>query len=144
MTVAEPLVDAARQLILSAPRLVWPARRRFLRMDMELRVEARSSDECVVVTPVGDVDLSNVARLREALHEQYLRPGADVVVDLDHVTFIDSAGLGVLIGARRRAYVVHGSLTLVCSQSRILRIFEITRLDRVFDVVSKHPAVEAR
>jgi anti-sigma B factor antagonist len=109
---------------------------------MELRVESSTAYGCAVVTPVGEVDLSNVGRLRDALNEQFLHAGADVVVDLDQISFIDSAGLGALIGARRRAHVVNGSLTLVCNQERILRVLGITRLDRVFDIVGSHPAIE--
>jgi anti-sigma B factor antagonist len=111
---------------------------------MDVRVETGAADGYAVVTPVGEVDLSNVGRLREVLNELYLRAGADVVVDLDQISFIDSAGLGALIGARRRAYGVNGSLTLVCSQERILRVLAITRLDRVFDIVDSHPAIEGR
>ena len=114
------------------------------RMVMELRVETRSSGEHAVVTPVGEVDLSNVGRLRDVLNELYLHTGTQVVVDLDQVTFIDSAGLGALIGARRRAYAVNGTFTLVCTQERILRVLAITRLDRVFEIVDSHPAVEDR
>lgn len=110
---------------------------------MEVRLDT-SSDGSSVVTPVGEVDLSNVGRLRDVLNELFLHAGADVVVDLDEVTFIDSAGLGALISARRRAYGVNGSLTLVCTQERILRVFAITRLDRVFDVVASHPAIDRR
>ena len=111
---------------------------------MELRVDTRSSGEHAVVTPVGELDLSNVGRLRDVLNELYLRAGTQVVVDLDQITFIDSAGLGALIGARRRAYAVNGSLTLVCTQERILRLLAITRLDRVFEIVDSHPALEDR
>ncbi len=109
---------------------------------MELRVETFSTSDGSVVRPVGEVDLSNVSRLREALNELFLHAGATVVVDLDHIGFIDSAGLGALIGARRRAYAVQGSLTIVCNQPRILRLFEVTRLDRVFEVTSTHRALE--
>jgi anti-sigma B factor antagonist len=111
---------------------------------MELQVDSRAVGDRTVVTPVGEVDLSNVGALRDVLDELYRQAAADVVVDLDRVSFIDSAGLGVLIGARRRAQRVHGSLTLVCNQERILRLFAITRLDTVFDVVASHPALEDR
>ena len=111
---------------------------------MELRVETRFAGEHALVTPVGEVDLSNVGRLRDALDEVFMQAGTQVVVDLDQITFIDSAGLGALIGARRRTHAVNGSLTLVCTQERILRIFAITRLDRVFEIVASHPAVEDR
>jgi anti-sigma B factor antagonist len=59
-------------------------------------------------------------------------------VDLDGVDFIDSTGLGVLIGALKRVRTHDGDLALVCSEPRILKVFEITGLLTVFAV---HPSI---
>jgi anti-sigma B factor antagonist len=62
-----------------------------------------------------------------------------VVVDLGRVEFLDSTGLGVLVGALKRLRGVGGELSLVCNQERLLKIFRITGLDRVFTL---YPTVE--
>jgi anti-sigma B factor antagonist len=62
-----------------------------------------------------------------------------VVVDLARVDFLDSTGLGVLVGARRRLENSGGSLSLVCPHERLLKIFRITGLDSIFDI---HGSVE--
>ena len=54
------------------------------------------------------------------------------MVDLDGVEFLDSTGLGVLVGALKRVRTNNGELALVCSESRILKVFEITGLTKVF------------
>jgi anti-sigma B factor antagonist len=54
--------------------------------------------------------------------------------DLREVTFLDSTGLGVLIGGLKRLRACDGSLTLVTGAERILRIFRVTGLNRVFVV----------
>jgi anti-sigma B factor antagonist len=53
---------------------------------------------------------------------------------LEKVGFLDSTGLGVLVGGLRRVRAHDGSLDLVCTQQRILKIFKITGLTEVFDI----------
>ena len=62
------------------------------------------------------------------------------MVDLLAVDFIESTGLGALIGGRRRAYALKGSLSLVCTEQQMLKIFRITGLDKVFTI---HDTVDA-
>ena len=58
------------------------------------------------------------------------------VVDLEAVEFLDSTGLGVLVGGLKRVRAHEGSLRLVCTQERILKIFRITGLTKVFPIHS--------
>ena len=57
-----------------------------------------------------------------------------LVIDLGGVEFLDSTGLGVLVAGLNRAREVGGSLSLVCPQERVLKLFRITGLDEVFTV----------
>jgi anti-sigma B factor antagonist len=66
-----------------------------------------------------------------------------VVVDLGRVEFLDSTGLGVLVGALKRLRGVDGELSLVCAQERLLKIFRITGLDRVFTLYESVDAATA-
>ena len=56
------------------------------------------------------------------------------VIDLSEATFIDSMTLGVLLGAVKRLRPSGGKVGIVCADSHIRRIFEITLLDRVFSL----------
>ena len=58
----------------------------------------------------------------------------ELVVDLEGVDFIDSTGLGVLVGAVRRARAADGDVRLVCTNSRLLKVFDVTGLDEVFTI----------
>ena len=82
-------------------------------------------------------------QLRE--HLIALVEGGDrqVVVDLGRVEFLDSTGLGVLVGALKRLRGVDGELSLVCAQERLLKIFRITGLDRVFTLYGTVEAATA-
>lgn len=88
----------------------------------------------VVVEVVGEVDVYTAPRLKDKLL-QVERDGVHhIVVDLTQVGFIDSVGLGVLIGALRRARAGGGTLVLGGPNPRIRRILDITGLSSAFTV----------
>jgi len=101
-----------------------------------LRVSISREGPSVAVLHVsGEIDVSTTPQLRPVLHqladdESVLR----VVIDLDAVEFIDSSGLGALIGCSRRMKVRGQArqLRLVCNRMHLLRVFKITGLDQVF------------
>ena len=99
---------------------------------IELKIDTRFEHGYTIVTPKGEVDLSTVESFRAVLNELFIQGRSHLLVDLDQTTFLDSLGFGALVGARRRAYALNGSLGIVCSNERILRLFEVTALDRVF------------
>ena len=68
------------------------------------------------------------------------RGAVSLVVDLSEATFIDSMTLGVLLGAVKRLRPVGGTVSVVCTDPHIRRIFEITLLDRVFTLHSDRAA----
>ena len=110
---------------------------------IELKIDTRFEHGYTIVTPQGEVDLSTVESFRAVLNELFIQGRSHLLVDLDQTTFLDSLGFGALVGARRRAYALNGSLGIVCSNERILRLFEITALDRVFLItktVQLHPS----
>ncbi len=68
-----------------------------------------------------------------------------LVVNMEKVEFLDSTGLGVLVGGLKRVRAHEGSLRLVCTQERILKIFRITGLTKVFGIhESVDQAIAAR
>ncbi|CAA9391379.1 MAG: hypothetical protein AVDCRST_MAG60-1555 [uncultured Nocardioides sp.] len=110
---------------------------------VQLIVDTRSAHGYTVVTPRGEIDLSTVDTFRDVLNELLIEGRVNLLVDLDETTFFDSLGFGALVGARRKAQAFNGSLGIVCSNSRLLRLFEITALDRVFlitEAVELHPS----
>ena len=73
-------------------------------------------------------------RLRELLIELVNIGHYQLVVNMERVEFLDSTGLGVLVGGLKRVRAHDGSLDLVCTQERILKIFRITGLTKVFGI----------
>ena len=102
-------------------------------MDLGLDVDS-SRGSITVLTVEGEVDIATAPKLREKLVELAAAGATRVVVDLEKVEFLDSTGLGVLIGGMKRLRSTDGDLTLVCTQPRILKVFEITGLNRAFAI----------
>ncbi|MEX2193823.1 MAG: STAS domain-containing protein [Thermoleophilaceae bacterium] len=90
--------------------------------------------ETHVIELGGEVDLYTAPEFKERMVQVIDGGKKQVVVDLSKATFIDSTTLGVLVGGVKRLRPVGGSLALVCSDQNILKIFEITGLDRVFPI----------
>lgn len=106
---------------------------------MELGIDVRTVDSHAVVDVKGEIDVYTAPKLREKLIELVSDGSYDVVVNLEGVDFLDSTGLGVLVGALKRVKAHDGSLALVCTQDKILKIFKITGLTKVFPI---HDSVE--
>ncbi|HEX9093219.1 MAG TPA: STAS domain-containing protein [Coriobacteriia bacterium] len=103
-------------------------------MELDVSID-RTGNECAVSVS-GEIDVYTSPILRERLIEA-MDGGCDrIVVSLDGVGFIDSSGLGVLVGALRRVKEREGELILVCGREQILKVFRITGLDRVFPIVA--------
>lgn len=107
---------------------------------MELSLATREVAGHTVVEVHGEVDVYTAARLRERLVSVIDGGATSVVADLRRVDFLDSTGLGVLVGALKRLRMAGGALALVCDNEKLLKIFRITALDQVF---SLHETVEA-
>lgn len=98
-------------------------------MEVALDIAVRSERGCVIAAVTGEIDISTVGRLRECLFE-LAESAQPLIVDLDRVSFIDSAGLGVLVGTSRRAAERGGSLHAVCTQPQTRKLLWMTGVDR--------------
>jgi anti-sigma B factor antagonist len=102
---------------------------------MNLKVETRNVQDGVAVIALnGEVDVYTSPRLKQEMVDLLNKGTARLVVDLSAVQYLDSTGLGVLIGGLKRAREREGDLRLICDNLRILRIFEITGLTKIFDI----------
>lgn len=101
---------------------------------IELGLEVSERDGWSVLSVSGEVDVATAPRLRERLVGLVGEGRTKIVVDLEQVDFIDSTGLGVLVGALKRVRTNDGDLALVCTGARILKVFEITGLTKVFAI----------
>ena len=101
---------------------------------MDLRVDVSQRGDWSIVEVGGEIDVATAPRLREQLIALVSNQHYRIVVDLSFVDFIDSTGLGVLISGLKRVRTNGGEFALVCNESRIMKVFEITGLDAVFAI----------
>lgn len=102
--------------------------------DLEFELAQQQTDAGLVVSVRGDVDVSTSPQLRDALHRAIGSGVARVVVDVEAMDFIDSAGLGVLIGSYKRAREQDVDLVLRGVQPSPRKVIAITGLDDVFTI----------
>jgi anti-sigma B factor antagonist len=108
---------------------------------MQLNVERRDAGAVAVLAVHGELDMKTAATLRLALIQAIgEEPGRRVVVDLEGVDFIDSAGLGVLLGGLERTRSNDGELVLVTTGRSVVRVLELTGLTRVFEIHASRTA----
>ena len=94
--------------------------------------------DCAVLRVSGEVDAYTAPMLREQIRELTAKGVVHLVADLSQVGFLDSTGLGTLVGGLKRLREAGGSLALVITAPRILRLFQITGLTKVLAI---HPSV---
>ena len=96
-----------------------------------LRVDVRPGDQPVVKVG-GEIDIYSGAELRDELLRVLRRHGAQLILDLDEVTFMDSAGIEVLLATRRRARLEGGWVRLIRASSCVRRMITLAGLQREF------------
>ena len=109
---------------------------------MDLTLTTREADGKTVVSVGGEIDVYTAPKLRDKITELVgagnYKLVADgryrIVIDMEGVEFLDSTGLGVLVGGLKKVRAHDGTLELVCNQDRLLKIFRITGLAKVFPI----------
>ena len=86
----------------------------------------------VVCRPVGELDAYTVGTFRESLAE--LTDTRHLLIDLSEVPFMDSAGLGALIGGIRRTREAGGDVAVACGRPTLTRLLHTTGFDRIVAV----------
>lgn len=97
-----------------------------------LEIEIDRSDEYTACRPKGEIDAYTVGQFRESLSE--LADVPRLVIDLSEVPFMDSAGLGALIGGIRRTRDAGGEVVVGCSRPTLTRLLHTTGFDRIVPV----------
>jgi len=101
---------------------------------VDLSLETRQEGGRTIIEVGGEIDVNTAPRLRDKITELVGAGSYDLVVDMERVDFLDSTGLGVLVGGLKKVRAHNGSMRLICNQERLLKIFRITGLAKVFAI----------
>jgi len=99
---------------------------------VDLTLSTREVDGTTIVAVGGEIDVYTAPKLRDKITELVAEGIYTIVIDMEAVEFLDSTGLGVLVGGLKKVRAHDGSLELICTQDRLLKIFRITGLAKVF------------
>jgi anti-sigma B factor antagonist len=97
-----------------------------------LQIQVDDGEGYTICRPVGELDAYTVGQFREALGELASKP--KLLIDMSEVPFVDSAGLGALIGGIRRAREVGGDVAVCCNRPTLTRLLHTTGFDRIVTV----------
>lgn len=101
---------------------------------MQVTVTTSQQDGVFILALGGDIDVATAVTVRDALDRVIAAGHHYIVLDLDEVPFLDSTGLGVMVGRLKAVRDLGGDMHLVCTSPRIARVLSITSLDEVFSI----------
>src|ERR1700680_1696833 len=102
-------------------------------MDIQVNVREAPGDSYVVDLN-GEIDVYTSPKVKDAVTDLIDRGVYNLVINLENVRYIDSTGLGVLIGGLKRVREHGGTVSLVCTNPQIRKIFDITGLVKIFGI----------
>ena len=101
------------------------------------------SSDIQVIEPIGILDSTKAEEFRQSV-EELLQNGAEtILVDLTDITFIDSSGLGTLVVLLKKIRGLNRSLCLCSINDQVRMLFELTSMDRVFEIYEDRQAFES-
>lgn len=107
-----------------------------------LEIHIEQTDDYTLCRPSGEIDAYTVGAFREALTN--LAESERLIIDLSDVPFMDSAGLGALIGGIRKVREAEGAVAVSCDRPTLIRLLHTTGFDRIVPVTeSLDDAVDA-
>ena len=101
-----------------------------------MKIQVRDRGEGIHVCGVsGELDAYTAPELRDALDNQLAEEHSTIVVDLTDLTYLDSTGLGILVGTAKKCRQAGGDLAVVCTRDNLLKIFNISGTHEILNVV---------
>ena len=97
-----------------------------------LDIQVDSAEGYTICRPIGELDAFTVSQFRNSLAQLASNPR--LLIDMSGVPFVDSAGLGALIGGIRRARELGGEVAVCCSRPTLTRLLRTTGFDRIVTV----------
>lgn len=101
-------------------------------MEMDLQIKVRKNGIVSMIDLTGEVDAYTSARFREIMIELIEDGSTGLVIGMASVEYIDSCGLGALVGGLKRISENNGKIVIVCDRPQVRKVFEITGLEKVF------------
>lgn len=99
---------------------------------MSININSKLDNDFWNVSIEGELDVSSADKLKDQLHKIVDEKMLDVKIDLTNLEYIDSTGLGVIIGVLKKLRVNEKEIYILNPRSNVKKIFTITGLDKIF------------
>ncbi len=109
-----------------------------------MEIAVRREPTFVIVDLAGEIDVNAVSRIRDTLGDLTKTASAQILVNLSRATYIDSSGLGILMAARKDTLQGGGRFVLCGMTKDVRMVFELTRLDKFFEIYEDEARARAR
>ena len=103
-------------------------------MEMDLQIEVFKNKKHAVLSLSGEVDAYTSTHFRDIMLGVIEEGLYNIVIDMAMVEYIDSSGLGALVGGLKRITEKNGKIYIVSGSDQVKKVFEITGLGRVFEM----------
>ena len=103
-------------------------------MSLEIKKQYDKENSFWDIELIGDVDIQSSSSLKEEINLMLNEVETDLIIDCTDLSYIDSTGLGVLIGVLKRVKNVQKDITIINAQSNIKKLLNITGLDKIFRI----------
>lgn len=99
-----------------------------------MKINTRTVDGAVIIEPVGDIDLYSSVEVRKSVLSFIEKQTPILLIDLSHVNYMDSSGVATLVEGLQAIRTYGGHLRLISLGSSVKAVFELSRLDKIFEI----------
>lgn len=111
--------------------------------DVRIETELERVADIQVVKVTGEIDVYTAPEFKSAVNKAIDAGALNLIIDLTNVSYMDSSGFGILLGATKRVRPKGGTINLLGCSEAITRMLSITRLDTIFGMHSDMDAALA-
>ena len=97
-------------------------------MVLDLKIEVRQDKDVPVISINGEIDIYTYPKLTETLNSVIEKGSTQIVINLEHVRYIDSTGLGALADGANRVSAAGGHVSIICNKPQVKKIFDVSGL----------------
>lgn len=105
-----------------------------------IEIQTQQTPDMALIVPVGEVDMSSSTQLRKVLLDFVQQKKETVIVSLELVDYIDSSGIATLVEGFQKTVHYGGTFKLIIANQKIVDVFRLARLNRVFDIFPNRQA----
>lgn len=99
--------------------------------DVKMKISMKKHDDILIVKVTGELDHHTSDLIKDNINNEYSKGYKDIILDFRKLNFMDSSGIGVILGRYKMAKLNNGSLSIVGANPQLLKVIELSGISRV-------------